>query len=268
MDYLVELDFSGPGFVAVPNEVADLDALGADALGVLVYLARLAGNRGPRIVRVSAILRRFRFGKDKWQRIARELRAVGAMRDVFGRSDDGRSIARAFAVGWPGAATCKPENPARTSRPVCEPEKPALTAANPAEVGRESPALKKDQNAARGGGTRAAKPPRAASGSVLKGEGRSAQPRRSPHGCGGASASPSARRSDARPVAGEAQSSRAKRSEALDAGAAKPGAVASVLRTALSLDPDKRAARLAVMREFGFAPPLAGDGDAAMSGGL
>jgi hypothetical protein len=159
MDYVVELDFDGPGFVAVPNAVVDDKRLGPEALGVLVYLARLAGGRGPRVVRVSAICSRFQFGKEKWQRIARELRAAGALSDNFGsRTADGRHIVRSLAVGWPKpekpavvcpsravkARVCEPGNPA-DRRKTCEPGNPADRAGNPAEVGRVSRLLKEEQ---------------------------------------------------------------------------------------------------------------------------
>ena len=118
MDYIVELEFDGPGFVAVPNGVVDDARLGAEALAVLVYLARLAGGRGPRIVRVAAICKRFDFGKDKWQRIARELRAVGALSDNFGRTDDGRNIVRSLVVGWPKPVQPVSRKTRLTGKPV------------------------------------------------------------------------------------------------------------------------------------------------------
>ena len=172
MDYIVELDFDGPGFVAVPNGVVDDERLSAEALAVLVYLARLAGGRGPRIVRVGAICKRFAFGKDKWQRIARELRAVGALSDNFGRSDDGRNIVRSLVVGWP-----KPSQPVsrktRLTVKTCEPENPAHTAENPAQVSRKTRLLKEEHTAARGG-SQAAKP-RAAGGSQIESARKSAR---------------------------------------------------------------------------------------------
>ena len=162
MDYIVELEFDGPGFVAVPNGVVDDARLSAEALAVLVYLARLAGGRGPRIVRVAAICKRFDFGKDKWQRIARELRAVGALSDNFGRTDDGRNIVRSLVVGWPKAAQPVSRKTRLTGK-TCEPENPAHTAENPAQVSRKTRLLKEEHTAARGG-FQAAKP-RAAGGS-------------------------------------------------------------------------------------------------------
>ena len=165
MDYIVELEFDGPGFVAVPNGVVDDARLSAEALAVLVYLARLAGGRGPRIVRVAAICKRFDFGKDKWQRIARELRAVGALSDNFGRTDDGRNIVRSLVVGWPKPAQPVSRKTRRTGK-TCEPENPAHTAENPAQVSRKTRLLKEQHTAARGG-SQAAKP-RAAGGSEVK----------------------------------------------------------------------------------------------------
>ena len=154
MDYIVELEFDGPGFVAVPNGVVDDARLSAEALAVLVYLARLAGGRGPRIVRVAAICKRFDFGKDKWQRIARELRAVGALSDNFGRTDDGRNIVRSLVVGWPKPAQPVSRKTRRTGK-TCEPENPAHTAENPAQVSRKTRLLKEQHTAARA----ALKPP-------------------------------------------------------------------------------------------------------------
>lgn len=152
MDYVLELGFDGPGFVAVPNAVVDMDGLSADALGVLVYLARLAGGRGAAIVRVGAVRSRFGIGEDKWQRIARELRAVGAISDNFGRTSDGRSIVRSLVVGWPKvqAKTRTRENPGHTSRSVktCEPENPGESRENPGHLTGKTPALKKDTESA------------------------------------------------------------------------------------------------------------------------
>ena len=161
MDYVVELNFEGPGFVAVPNAVVDDARLGADALAVLVYLARLAGGRGARIVRVGAICKRFGLGKDKWQRIARELRAVGALSDNFGRSEDGRNVVRSLVVGWPRPAEPVSRKTRLTGVEACERENPAHTAENPAQVSRKTRLLKKEQTAARGGASKA-QPPRAA----------------------------------------------------------------------------------------------------------
>lgn len=170
MDYVVELNFEGPGFVAVPNAVVDDTRLGADALAVLVYLARLAGGRGSRIVRVGAILKRFGFGKDKWQRIARELRAVGALADNFGRSEDGRNVVRSLSVGWPLPVDPVGRETRLTRVGACGPGNPAHTAENPAEVSRKTRLLKREQTAARGGASKA-QPPRAAGVARVKAAG-------------------------------------------------------------------------------------------------
>ena len=160
MDYVVELNFEGPGFVAVPNAVVDDTRLGADALAVLVYLARLAGGRGSRIVRVGAILKRFGFGKDKWQRIARELRAVGALADNFGRSEDGRNVVRSLSVGWPLPVDPVGRKPGSHGLAPVGRETRLTAAKNPAEVSRKTRLLKKEQTAARARSK--AQPPRAA----------------------------------------------------------------------------------------------------------
>jgi len=133
MDYLIEFDFEGPGFVAVPNRVFDDHRLSMEAVAVLGYLARLAGKRSG-VVRVSAIRKRYRCGKDRWQRIARELRAVGALRDEYARTADGREIVRCLKFGWP------PE--------TCEPENPAHRAENPAHVSRKTRLLKEEEESA------------------------------------------------------------------------------------------------------------------------
>lgn len=147
MDYVVELDFEGPGFVAVPNSVVDDQEVSADALAVLVYLARLAGGRGSRIVRVSAVRDRFGWGKERWQRVSRELRSVGALVDNFGRSDDGRNVVRSLSVGWPKAKakreTCGTGKPAHRSA-TCGTGNPAHRAGNPAQVGRVARPLKRE----------------------------------------------------------------------------------------------------------------------------
>lgn len=98
MDYIIETDFEGPGFVAVPNHVAQRRGLSPDALGVLVYLA--SQPRGF-IARWSAVCAHFGMGKDRWQRIARELRVVGAMDAQPIRGARGRVIGRCVSVRWP-----------------------------------------------------------------------------------------------------------------------------------------------------------------------
>jgi hypothetical protein len=105
MEYRIETRFQGPGFVAVPNHVAQNVDLPPDALGVLVYLASL-----PHGWRLDwrDVCARFGIGKDRWQRIARDLRACGAMVDDIeaARGPRGRLSGHRVLVRWPDA---KPE---------------------------------------------------------------------------------------------------------------------------------------------------------------
>lgn len=88
MQYVIRTEIEGPGFVAVPNAVAQSAELSADALGVLVYLSAMPGA-----VRPSAAARaRFGFGRDKWRRIARELRAAGLLHQCAARGPAGRIV--------------------------------------------------------------------------------------------------------------------------------------------------------------------------------
>lgn len=142
MDYVIETNFTGPNFVMVPNAVAQSGKLSAEALGVLVYMASL-----PRgfLLRVSSVQETFGMGKDKWQRIARELRAVGAMDVQIVRGSGGRAIGRRVAVRWPDFTESR-----KTQLSDRKPEKP--TVGKPAKQGRkirqtgpEKPAPYKDQ---------------------------------------------------------------------------------------------------------------------------
>lgn len=98
-DYVIQTEFEGPGFVAVPNYVAQDVNLTPEALGVLVWLASQPMGF---VCRVAGVRERFGMGKDKWQRIARELRAAGAMRNVRMRSgNSGRMSGSHYIVRWP-----------------------------------------------------------------------------------------------------------------------------------------------------------------------
>jgi len=102
MSYTIRTQFQGPGFVAVPNYVAADERLSADALGVLVYLAAMPSGF---TVRVGDIMARFKLGKDRWQRIARELRAAGALHvEPLHDRQSGRVYGRAVIVRWPEMA--------------------------------------------------------------------------------------------------------------------------------------------------------------------
>ena len=139
MDYQIETEFQGPGFVAVPNHVAN-GTLSSDALGVLVYLASL-----PRgfVLRVATVQERFSFGKDKWQRIAKELRDAGAMEVDIIRAAGGRAVGKRVKVKWP--ANRKPENPALGHRKLEKPTvgKSAKRSRKTRQSAPENPALYK-----------------------------------------------------------------------------------------------------------------------------
>lgn len=134
MDYIVETDFQGPGFVAVPNHVAQRRGLAPEALGLLVYLA--SQPRGF-IVRWSVICDHFGMGKDRWQRIGRDLRAIGAMQVQEVRGAGGRIIGRRVVVRWPEPQPVEAVGTESREIPLSDrkPEKPA--AGKPAKVSRE-----------------------------------------------------------------------------------------------------------------------------------
>lgn len=155
VDYIVETDFQGPGFVAVPNHVAQRRGLAPEALGLLVYLA--SQPRGF-IVRWSVICDHFGMGKDRWQRIGRDLRAIGAMQVQEIRGAGGRVIGRRVVVRWPDPVAVhadvaesgvfplsdrKPEKPA--------PGKPAKVSGQIRKSERENPAPYKDKDEKEGG---------------------------------------------------------------------------------------------------------------------
>ena len=154
VDYVIETDFQGPGFVAVPNHVAQRPGLSPEALGLLVYLA--SQPRGF-IVRWSVICAHFGMGKDRWQRIGRELRLIGAMEVQQVRGPGGRVIGRRVLVRWPSPAQAAAAPTESGESPLSDrkPEKPA--AGKPAKVSRkirqsepENPAPYKDKDEKRG----------------------------------------------------------------------------------------------------------------------
>lgn len=121
MTISIQTAFQGPGFVAVPNEFAQEQRLSLEARGLLIWFA--AHPEGFHVT-VNAVREANGIGKDKWQRIARELRAVGALENVKIRSPKGTIIGEVLSVRWPeyGPARQKPENPAAG---VQKPGKPA-----------------------------------------------------------------------------------------------------------------------------------------------
>jgi hypothetical protein len=136
MDYLIETSFQGPGFVAVPNHVLDDERLSPEAIGVLVWFARKPVGW---IARTSAVRERFGIGKDRWQRIARELRAVGAIRVERIRTAAGVICGARFVICWPEPVTASAAGSSisRETRPVDhKPGNPA--AGKPAKLSRET----------------------------------------------------------------------------------------------------------------------------------
>lgn len=121
MSVKIRTQFQGPGFVAVPNHVARHPLLSMEAIGVLTWIA---SHRNEVDLSVAEICDGCRFGKEKWQRIARELRAAGALRNVKIRGRGGKVLGEVLALQWPDkpADDREPGNPAAGDR---EPEKPA-----------------------------------------------------------------------------------------------------------------------------------------------
>lgn len=111
---LIETDFQENPFIAVPRHVVAMVGkrfaeseggpevpFSAEALGVLVWLA--LRPRGAQIA-VPAIMRATGLGKDRWQRVARELRAVGALSlQPVTCLQSGRVLGKGYAVRWPDA---------------------------------------------------------------------------------------------------------------------------------------------------------------------
>ena len=136
MDYQIQTEFQGPGYVAVPNAVAQSPDISADALGVLVYLA--SQPRGF-LARVAVIQERFGMGRDKWQRIARELRNLGAMELQVIRGAGGRAIGRRMVVRWPDLKASHAEGVTESRETRCSDRKPENpTVGKPAKDYRET----------------------------------------------------------------------------------------------------------------------------------
>lgn len=165
---LIETEFQGPGFVAVPNHVVDLvgEVLTGDALAALVWLARRP--KGFQVA-VPVIRRAFGWGKDRWQRIARELRDAGALVMVpIVCNETGRLHGKGLIVRWPEPKAGK-SGSRETVRAASQPKagKPGSRAGKPGSEKPENPApLERRNKAARGGASKAL-PPRAA---VRRGE--------------------------------------------------------------------------------------------------
>lgn len=102
----IQIEFQGPGFVAVPNHVVDMigGRLSCEAFAALVALAKLpVGSEWS----VSGICAKLGFSRRSWERASRDLRAVGALFDAEGdvcRGADGKIRGRVLAVRWPDEA--------------------------------------------------------------------------------------------------------------------------------------------------------------------
>lgn len=138
---IIQTEFQQNPFVAVPRYVIQLvgEKISPEALGVLVWLAgRPVGAQ----VQVTSVCRALRLGKDKWQRIARELREVGALflaPTICNQT--GRVAGKSYSVRWPepAAKVAKIAQKPRAGKPAIfakpragksgapQPENPALS---------------------------------------------------------------------------------------------------------------------------------------------
>jgi len=96
--YEIHAQFKGPGYVPVPNYVAQSAGISPEALGVLTYLASL---RTGSVVRVCQIMERGLFSRDRWLRIAKELRDCGALVKEPVRGVGGKVIGSRIIADWP-----------------------------------------------------------------------------------------------------------------------------------------------------------------------
>lgn len=123
----IRIEFQGPGFVAVPNHVAAMvpDRLSVDALGALVRLALLPSGSDWNVATVLSMLG---CGREKWQRLSRELRAIGALFDDVPTDAGGRLLGRVLGLRWPDPvkvkAGRKPGKPKAGKPGHVEPGKP------------------------------------------------------------------------------------------------------------------------------------------------
>lgn len=131
---LIETDFQEVPFVAVPRHVVALlgNGLSGDALAALVWLA--ARPKGAAVY-VASVQRALGCGKDKWQRISRELRAVGAL-TVAPSFVEGRDLAvgKCLLVRWPEGGKTRLSGSERKAG------KPGVPAGKPGGKRPENPA--------------------------------------------------------------------------------------------------------------------------------
>ena len=89
--YVVRVNNPDQNFTMIRNELLEDENLSADAVGVACWLLK---HHDGHCMLVSRIKSRFKIGKDRWQRIARELRAAGYLRAIRLVGENGR------VTGW------------------------------------------------------------------------------------------------------------------------------------------------------------------------
>lgn len=142
-DYLLRIKKPAQNFTMIPNETLCDDRLSSDALGVLCWLLM---HPDAYLMRVSNVKKRFKFGKDKWQRIARELRSAGYVESIRVTDESGKIVGHTYEISSVGSVDFsepktaiknhRPENPAcgenhRPENPASGPENPAHPAGKP-----------------------------------------------------------------------------------------------------------------------------------------
>lgn len=140
------------GFTQVPDALIDDTTLSLEAKAVLIWVCSRPDGY---ICRTSLMQSRFGIGREKWQRIFRELRDVGAITSEWQKCPrTGRMVGRCYEWCWekwfttPESRETRPsvkprETPteSRVSRPS---ENPALHVGKPG-LGRRKPRLPKEE---------------------------------------------------------------------------------------------------------------------------
>ena len=138
MDYIVELEFDGPGFVAVPNGVVDDARLSAEALAVLVIWPGLLVVEG----RALCAWPRSASGSISARTSGSASRASCGRSARFPTISDAQTMAAISCARWSSAglsgSTCEPENPAHREKPVSR--KPGSHGGKPGSGQPENPA--------------------------------------------------------------------------------------------------------------------------------
>lgn len=103
-------------FTVVPNSIIQNESLSAEARCLWVYLASLPSDWRPYMAQLGRALG---FGRDKMQRVVKELEDVQALRRTHTRGSDGRATGMIWELGEIGDL---PENKAPGSD--CPPKQP------------------------------------------------------------------------------------------------------------------------------------------------